>query len=78
MYKIINKEYLNLCTVVVASRPAAIATFRNKANRVIEVLGFPKDQILEYIDLYPFSDVKKRVKLKVYFSSHQNILHMLV
>ena len=76
VYKIINKEYLHQSTVIVASRPAAIAKLRNKANKVIEVLGFLKNQILEYFDYYPFSDYSKPSKLKSYLTAHPNILHM--
>ena len=40
--------------MIVASRPAATAPLRSKANKVVEVLGFLNDQILEYFDHYPF------------------------
>ena len=76
VYKIINKSYLNQSTVIVASRPAAIAKLRNNADRVVEVLGFLNDQILEYFDHYPFSDSSKPAELKAYLSNHPNILHM--
>ena len=44
--------------VIVASRPAAAAKFRSVASRQVEVIGFLKDQISDYVNNYPFSDVK--------------------
>ena len=76
VYKIINKTYLYQSTVIVASRPAAVAKLRHRANKVIEVLGFLKEQILEYFDYYPFSSSTKPAELKAYLSLHPNILHM--
>ena len=76
VYQIISKTYLNESTVVVASRPAAIAELRNRANKVIEILGFPNAQIHEYFDNYPFSARSKSAALKAYLPSHPNILHM--
>ena len=51
-------------TVILASRPAAIAKLRHRADKVIEVLGFLIDQILEYFDHYPFSSSSKSAELK--------------
>ena len=76
VHKLIMKRYLSQSTVVVASRPAAIAMFRDRADRVVEVLGFLSDQILEYFDYYPFSHSTKSAELKHYLSFHPNILHM--
>ena len=76
VYKIINKIYLHQSVVIVASRPAAIAKLRKRANKIMEVLGFLNDQIFEYFDLYPFSTSAKSTELKAYLSSHPNILHM--
>ena len=55
VHKIINKKCLKQSIVVVASRPAATAKLRDQADKVVEVLGFKKDQIHEYFDTYPFS-----------------------
>ena len=76
IHRIIDKEYLNQSTVIVASRPAAIAELQYKADKVIEVIGFKREQIFEYFDHYPFSDKSKSAELKTYLSDHPNILHM--
>ena len=76
VYKIIRKEYLNQSTVIVASRPAAIAHLRGRATKAIEVLGFEREQIMEYFDYYPFSTKSKLQELKSYLSTHLNVLNM--
>ena len=76
IFKIINKEYFSQSTVIVSSRPVAIAKLRSRANKSIEVLGFERDQIYDYFDHYPFSDSSMSAKLKSYLSSHPNVLHM--
>ena len=76
VFRIIQKMYLRQSTVIVASRPAATAKWRSNADKIIEVLGFLKEQILEYFDNYPFSKKLKSAKLKKYLLSHPNIAHM--
>ena len=76
IFRIIQKHYLDQSTVIVASRPAATAKWRHKATKIIEVLGFLKEQILEYFDIYPFSEELKSIELREYIVSHPNILHM--
>ena len=76
VHRIIHKKYLSQSTVIVASRPAAIAELRQRANKVIEVVGFKKEQIFEYFNHYPFSNKSKSTELKAYLSVHLNILHM--
>lgn len=74
--RIICKEYLSQAAVIVASRPASVAHFRKRADKVVEILGFKKDQILQYFDSYPFSTASKSLELKTYLSLHPNIFHM--
>ena len=76
VYKIINKKYLNQSSVIVASHPAATARLRSRADRVIEVLGFPNKQVFEYFDNYGFSVSSKSEDLKAFLQVHPNILHM--
>ena len=74
IYKLIRKDFLSKSVVIVASRPAAAADFRSIATRQIEVLGFLKDQIYDYIQKYKFS--KSYEGLCVYLNNHPNVLHM--
>ena len=77
IFKLIRKYILPKAVVIVASRPAAAADFRKKATRQIEVLGFLRDQIYDYIENYPFSSPSKsHTGLIKYLDEHPNVLHM--
>ena len=76
VHKIINKTYLPQAMVVVASRPAALVKLTQRADKVVEVIGFPKDQIFQYVENYPFSNSSKVGQLNDYLLSHPNVLHM--
>ena len=75
--KIIYKQVLPRAMVIVASRPVGTAEHRGKApvNKRIEVLGFTKNNISEYINHYPF-DTLCAPNLEKYLKVHHNVLHM--
>ena len=74
--RLIRGTELPCATVIVASRPAAVSPFTKFAKRFVEVLGFFKEQIEEYIDSYQFSSNSKSLKLRNYLRNHSNIQHM--
>lgn len=81
VFKLIHKTYLQQAMVIIASRPVATAELRTEATLSIEVIGFLKEQILDYIEKYNFSDsssVKKEkaIELKAYLLEHVNIFRM--
>lgn len=76
VFKLIEKKVLPKSTVIIASRPAAAANFRESATRRVEVIGFLKKHIQSYIKEYPFSDASKSTELSHYLDIHPNILHM--
>lgn len=76
IHKLINKLQLPKAVVIVASRPVAVAHFRSSATRQIEVLGFLKEQIAEYINVYNFSGESKCEELLKYLDHHPNVHHM--
>ena len=76
IFRLIRKEVFPKSVVIVASRPAAAADFRSIATRQIEVLGFLKPQIQDYIDSYQFSADFKCQGLHKYLDAHPNVLHM--
>ena len=77
IYELIRKHILPKSVVIVASRPAAAADFRSNATRQIEVLGFLRDQIYDYIEKYIFScPSKSHTGLIEYLEEHPNVLHM--
>ena len=57
--RIIKGEFLPESSIIITSRPGAVAPFlRNRvANRLVEILGFTEDQVSQYIQLY-FKDHK--------------------
>ena len=81
IYQLIDKKCLPFSMVIVASRPVATNKFRKSCSRRVEVIGFTKSQINEYVETYPFNGSDKVVsdmvsKLKLYLDQHPNILHM--
>ena len=81
IYQLIDKKCLPFSMVIVASRPVATIKLRESCSRRVEVIGFSKSQIYEYVQTYPFNGSDKVVsnmvsKLKLYLDQHPNILHM--
>ena len=76
IFELIKRERLPNAIVIVASRPAATAKLRRIATKQVEVLGFLKTQIYEYIEKYPFSHVEKREDLHKYLKQRHNVHHM--
>ncbi len=85
IYQLLNKTFLPLAMVIVMSRPVAIKTLQMKViTHRVEVLGFSKEQILDYIDSFPFgsSSCDSSVattcpaKLKEYLYRHPNVFNM--
>ena len=81
IYQLINKKCLRFSMVIVASRPVATDEVKKCNAKRIEVIGFTKAQIFDYVETYPFNGSDKIVsdmisKLKVYLSRHPNILHI--
>ena len=74
--KLIKGEVLPKSIVIVASRPAASQKYRRNATKCIEVLGFLKEQIYEYIDSYFIGDEDKVLGLRTYLEHHPNVMHM--
>ena len=75
VFKLIEKKVLSKAIVIVASRPAAVAKYRSKGKN-IEVLGFFKKQISDYIDSYEFRSASSVSMLKEYLTNRPNIHHM--
>ena len=76
IYDLIRGNYLPLSVVIVASRPAASQKFRKYMTKHIEILGFLKEQIYEYIDCYYHGKTEQAEGLKAYLVQHPNVLHM--
>ncbi len=81
VFRLLHKSYLPLAMVIVSSRPGALARLRQEVvTQHIEVFGFTKEQIYEYIDKFPFGTRSDSsfgpAKLKEYLKSHPNVLDM--
>ena len=74
--QLIRGDVLPCAVVIVASRPAAVAMFTKVARRHVEVLGFFKQQVEEYINSYEFNSDLKQSTLKKYLEHHPNVHHM--
>ena len=82
--QLIFKKCLPLSMVIVASRPVATHDVRGLVSIRIEVIGFTKQQIYEYVRSYPFKGTEKGTsesdsmasELIAYLNLHVNILHM--
>ena len=58
IYKLLYKKYLPLSVIIVTSRPVALTSdLRARSRRSIEVIGFTKENTLEYISSYPFQSI---------------------
>ena len=81
IHQLIDKKCLPFSMVIVASRPVATNELRRSCSRRVEVIGFTKSQINDYVETYPFNSSDKVVSdmdsgLKLYLDQHPNILHM--
>ena len=81
IYQLIDKQCLRFAMVIIASRPVATNDVKKDSAKCIEVIGFTKAQIYDYVQTYPFKGSDKVLsdmvsKLKIYLSRHPNVLHM--
>ena len=76
IFQLIRGDVLPRAVVIVASRPAAVAMFTKVGRRHVEVLGFFKQQVEEYINSYEFNSHLKQSTLKKYLEHHPNVHHM--
>ena len=76
IYKLLDKTSLPRAMIIVSSRPSATPTLKKDVvTKRIEVFGFNKEQIFEYIDNFQFGSSPAH-KLKEYLASNPNILDM--
>lgn len=62
--------------VILTSRPAACIDFRRYAGKQVEVLGFLKEQVINYMNYYFKSDRKKAEKLVDHLKVYPNLMNM--
>ena len=74
--KIVTKEIFSKSVVVVSSRPAATVEFRNTAARYVEVVGFQKAEIFQYIKSYYIENEEKATSVIRHLECHPNLLNI--
>ena len=75
IFQLMRRDVLPKAVVIVASRPAATAMLRSIATKRVEVLGFLKEQIYQYVEIY-FPEGGKAGELHRYLDDHPNVCHM--
>ena len=85
VYQLLDKSYLSKSMVIVTSRPAAAVELTESVlSKRIETFGLSKEQILEYVENFPFansslesaSDCSYFSSLKEYLHSHPSVFNM--
>lgn len=76
VFDILSRKILTNAIILLTSRPAACTTFRQYAQKRLEVLGFFKPQIIEYINHYFESDQEKAQKLIAHLEQNPNLMNM--
>ena len=74
--KIATKEMFSKSVVVVSSRPAATVEFRKTAARYVEVVGFQKAEVFQYINSYYVENEEKATFLIRHLECHPNLLNI--
>ena len=83
--KLLVRKCFPKCMIIVLTRPSATEQLnKDLITKAIEVFGFKKEQISEYIDNFPFdeeggtsdSSITRTSQLKDYLLSHPNIHDM--
>ena len=76
--KIIMKKEFQKCIVIVTSRPAATQPFRLIASKWIEVVGFLKEQVIQYVNCYfeQSEEEEKAQPLIKHLKEHPNLMNL--
>ena len=74
--KLILKLMYTRSIIVLSSRPAATQRFRQNATLWIEVVGFMKEQVLQYINCYFERNKEKSSSLIKHLEEHENLMNL--
>ena len=73
---LIEGKIFSRSTVILSSRPAATQAFRQIATQWIEVVGFMKEQVMQYIQTYYEHDEERGLQLEQHLNNHTNVLNL--
>ena len=76
LFDLIKGKQLPEAKVIVTSRPAACTEFLQYASRQIEVIGFKREQTLEYINCYFADDEEKASQLIAHLQQYPNLMNV--
>ena len=81
VFQLMKYKFLCSSMVIVASRPVATHSLRDKCSRRVEVVGFTKEQISKYVETYPFESPSGEAsdmvsQMKEFLDKHPNVHHM--
>ena len=81
IFQLMKYKFLCSSMVIVASRPVATHSLRDKCGRRVEVVGFTKEQISKYVETYPFESPSSEAsdmvsQMKEFLDKHPNVHHM--
>ena len=76
VYELMHGNILTKAIIIVTSRPAACLRFREYAGKQLEVIGFLKEQIIEYVQRYFQHDSGKAGRLLSHLEQHPNLMNM--
>ena len=74
--KLILKSVFSRSIVIVSSRPAATQRFRQCATKWIEVVGFMKEQVMQYVNTSFEYDNQKAQQLLEYLEKHPHLMNL--
>ena len=74
--KLILKMMHSQSIVILSSRPAATQRFRQRARVWIEVVGFMREQVYQYINCYFEEKKEKSSSLIKHLEDHQNLMNL--
>ena len=71
--RLLKREILPSCTVVISSRPHALTDLRKHFFCRVEILGFSEEHQLHFVENSLVGDVKKQQELKKFLRNHPTI-----
>ena len=74
--RLILKQIYSQSIVILSSRPAATQRFRQNATLWVEVVGFMKEQVLQYINSYFENNKERCTSLIKHLEQHQNLMNI--
>ena len=74
--KLILNHVCSRSIVIVSSRPAATQRFRQVATKWIEVVGFKKEQVLQYVNVYFENNKERAEQLGKHLEQHPDLMNL--